>query len=147
MYLMLYPTGPLEDYLAEDPERIKLVHEALLTLTAEELRGGGRVYGGGLHKMEPKELAALPADTIAALHPSLAVANTTTCETTGKALVQRPTVPSPSAGEIRAWARANGLEVPPRGRLASDVLHAWQRAHSGVHQADAAKASGAAQDY
>ncbi|NKR58033.1 modification methylase [Rhodococcus hoagii] len=71
MYLMLYPTPRLRRYFDSDPEGLKKVHEALLSLTGEDLRNGGRVYGGGLHKMEPKELAALNASAIVALCPAL----------------------------------------------------------------------------
>jgi hypothetical protein len=35
----------------------------------EELLGEGRVYGGGLHKLEPKELANVDASAIAELLP------------------------------------------------------------------------------
>jgi hypothetical protein len=36
-------------------------------LDAERLTGAGRVYGGGLHKLEHRELTGLPAGEIAAL--------------------------------------------------------------------------------
>lgn len=71
MYLMLYPTSRLQAYLDADPEGLKKVHAALLSLTGDDLRHGGRVYGGGLHKMEPKELAALDASAIAELSRGL----------------------------------------------------------------------------
>jgi adenine-specific DNA-methyltransferase len=38
-------------------------------IDAATLLGEGRVYGGGLYKMEPKELANVPAETIAAMLP------------------------------------------------------------------------------
>lgn len=38
-------------------------------ITPAELLGEGRVYGGGLHKLEPKELANVPVPGIAALLP------------------------------------------------------------------------------
>ena len=37
----------------------------------EQLLGEGRVYGGGLYKLEPKELANVPATEVAELLPSL----------------------------------------------------------------------------
>ncbi|MFI1834169.1 Lsr2 family DNA-binding protein [Streptomyces olivaceoviridis] len=30
---------------------------------------------------------------------------------------------------IRAWARANGYDVPMRGRIPAEVRHAWEQAH------------------
>ena len=35
----------------------------------------------------------------------------------------------PSAREIREWARANGYDVPDRGRVSSDVREAYDKAH------------------
>ena len=71
MYLMLYPSTALAEYLDQDPANLETVHAALLSLTADDLRRGGRVYGGGLHKIEPKELASLPAHGLVALAPEL----------------------------------------------------------------------------
>jgi adenine-specific DNA-methyltransferase len=67
MFLMLYPLPPVAAAMAADPTLGGKIHEALLSLTGDDLRLGGRVYGGGLHKIEPKELAALPATAIAQL--------------------------------------------------------------------------------
>lgn len=38
-------------------------------MTPHQLLDEGRVYGGGLHKLEPKELANVDATAIAALLP------------------------------------------------------------------------------
>ncbi|MEU1907442.1 Eco57I restriction-modification methylase domain-containing protein [Streptomyces hygroscopicus] len=132
MYLMLYPTEPLQRYLDRDPEGIKQVHKALLSLTAEDLRGGGRVYGGGLHKMEPKELAELPANSIAALDPDLLndLRETTAIINSSPGRTRRPRTTGPAASEVRAWARANGIDVPARGRLRPEVWDAWRRSQS-----------------
>jgi hypothetical protein len=70
LYLMLYPIGIMARYLEDNPGAIDAVHEALLSLSADDLRHGGRVYGGGLHKMEPKELAALSAQAIINIDPA-----------------------------------------------------------------------------
>lgn len=64
VYLMLYPKGPLRDALAKDPGLQRQVFEALQRITPAQLLAEGRVYGGGLHKVEPKELAQIPARTI-----------------------------------------------------------------------------------
>jgi adenine-specific DNA-methyltransferase len=58
---MLYPTGPLKVALKEHPELHADVFEALQRITPAQLLSEGRVYGGGLHKVEPKELAQIPA--------------------------------------------------------------------------------------
>jgi len=42
----------------------------------------------------------------------------------------RPVAPEPASSEVRAWARATGLEVAARGRLRSDVWQAWRDAHT-----------------
>ncbi len=36
--------------------------------------------------------------------------------------------PAPSTAEVRAWARANGIDVPDRGRLRPAILQAWREA-------------------
>jgi hypothetical protein len=64
VYLLLYPKGELEAALAARPELYPIVFAQLQSLTGEHLIKEGRVYGGGLHKMEPRELANLPADAL-----------------------------------------------------------------------------------
>ena len=40
-----------------------------------------------------------------------------------------PLAPPPSSAELRAWAKANGMTVPVRGRVSRRVLTAWENAH------------------
>lgn len=40
-----------------------------------------------------------------------------------------PARPAVGTDAIRAWARANGYEVRPHGRIPADVLDAWERAN------------------
>jgi hypothetical protein len=61
VYLMLYPKGPLQAALQKHPELEEQVFNTLQRITPAELISEGRVYGGGLHKVEPKELAQIPA--------------------------------------------------------------------------------------
>ncbi len=72
VYLMLYPKPALENVLQGRPNLVKALWQALNRIPSEALVGEGRVYGGGLHKMEPKELAHVPADSILEALPELA---------------------------------------------------------------------------
>jgi adenine-specific DNA-methyltransferase len=69
VYLLLYPKPVLARALASNPELTRKVWVALNVIKPTILIGEGRVYGGGLHKLEPKELGNLPADQIIALIP------------------------------------------------------------------------------
>jgi len=64
VYLMLYPSAPLTSILRDAPGVARAVWKVLSSLPAETLIGEGRVYGGGLHKLEPRELANVPADPV-----------------------------------------------------------------------------------
>ncbi len=64
VYLLLYPKPELAVTLRDDPELVKKVWRALSALTAATLIAEGRFYGGGLHKLEPKELANVPAEAV-----------------------------------------------------------------------------------
>jgi adenine-specific DNA-methyltransferase len=59
VYLLLYPREPLKSLADREPKLIRTVWETLNNVRADELLGEGRVYGGGLHKLEPKELSNL----------------------------------------------------------------------------------------
>lgn len=69
VYLMLYPKPVLAMMLSDDPELHQAVWQALSSITAAMLIGEGRTYGGGLHKLEPKELAGVPADAVLKVLP------------------------------------------------------------------------------
>lgn len=59
-YLAMYPTPFLQERLTSDPALLDRVWQQLNAIVPEVLLGEGRVYGGGLHKLEPKELAKVP---------------------------------------------------------------------------------------
>jgi hypothetical protein len=61
VYLMLYPQGPLKEALDANPSLAASVFAALQAIDTSTFMGEGRVYGGGLYKMEPKELAFVSA--------------------------------------------------------------------------------------
>lgn len=59
-YLALYPTPALQAKLDQQPELLDSIWQQLNAIAPEDLLGEGRVYGGGLYKLEPKELAKVP---------------------------------------------------------------------------------------
>jgi len=61
LYLMLYPLNGFAAMLRRHPDRAEAVHVLLGQVTGYELRGEGRVYGGGLNKIEPSELGRISA--------------------------------------------------------------------------------------
>lgn len=74
VYLLLYPKKPLADAIMAKPELINSLWQALKSITPESLRSEGRVYGGELYKMEPKELGNVSAESIISDLPLLCLA-------------------------------------------------------------------------
>ena len=68
-YLAMYPIGRLASALESDPTLLRKVWKALNALTPDQLLREGRVYGGGLHKLEPRELANVDATSIDEMLP------------------------------------------------------------------------------
>jgi len=71
VYLFLYPKPWLSKLINERPALVKEIWKALNSISSESLVAEGRVYGGGLHKMEPKELGNASADGILESLPEL----------------------------------------------------------------------------
>lgn len=67
VFLMLYPKPALAKQLEKRPTLITDLWTALNQIKSETLLENGRVYGGGMHKLEPKELANVPADDLASV--------------------------------------------------------------------------------
>jgi hypothetical protein len=53
---MLYPKPDLKEMLERDPCLLERIWRVLNNIPLGELLKEGRVYGGGLYKLEPKEL-------------------------------------------------------------------------------------------
>lgn len=66
-YLILYPKPHLEKEIEQNPDLSEQLLEALNKITGRAMLDEGRVYGGGMHKMEPKELMNVPATEVQAL--------------------------------------------------------------------------------
>jgi hypothetical protein len=71
VYLMLYPKLALTVELARNPTLLRSIWTSLNHLPPQALIGEGRVYGGGLHKIEPAELANAPVNGIMQLAPAV----------------------------------------------------------------------------
>lgn len=64
VYLMLYPKSKLENIFKNHPDIVRKVWQILNQISLDILIGESRVYGGGLYKLEPKELGNIPANKI-----------------------------------------------------------------------------------
>jgi hypothetical protein len=64
VYLLLYPKEPLRTALQSDPSLYKKVYLALDAIESSSFLSEGRVYGGGLHKVEPNELKKVDAFSV-----------------------------------------------------------------------------------
>jgi predicted RNA methylase len=71
VYLLMYPNPKWLIRLLESTEARRAVWRKLQTIADEFLAAHGRQYGGGLHKIEPKELANAPADALLEFMPPL----------------------------------------------------------------------------
>lgn len=60
-YLMMYPK-PEYAYLFRNPNFAVSVWQHLKTITSKDFELSGRFYGGGLHKLEPRELLSIPVE-------------------------------------------------------------------------------------
>lgn len=72
VYLLLYPKLELANAIVNNTKLAMRIWEFLNGIDSTTLLGEGRVYGGGLYKLEPKELANVPAEAIAAMLPNIA---------------------------------------------------------------------------
>ena len=70
LYLMLYPKPGLASQIKNEPYTADRLWEALNAITSEVMMAHGRVYGGGLYKMEPKELGRVPLKFLAPGRPA-----------------------------------------------------------------------------
>jgi adenine-specific DNA-methyltransferase len=64
VYLMMYPKSDLARLLSTHPEQCHSIWNALKSIPVQHLIAEGRVYGDGLHKLEPKELASASAEEL-----------------------------------------------------------------------------------
>ncbi len=70
VYLLLYPR-PAVGRAFWRPDLIRTVWALLNETSVQSLARQGRVYGGGMYKLEPGELAQVPADSLLRAAPSL----------------------------------------------------------------------------
>lgn len=66
-YLMLYPKASLKEAISRSPDILYRVWDILTNIGASDLEREGRVYGGGLKKIEPGELSHVKCPSLAEL--------------------------------------------------------------------------------
>ena len=64
VYLLLYPKFNWKEVEEKNKGFLKELHDKLKNINSETYVSSGRVYGGGLYKLEPKELMAVSIDNI-----------------------------------------------------------------------------------
>lgn len=64
VYLMVYPRDEFQTFLEGNPAFEEVVFQFLQGVDRRDLVKHGRVYGGGLHKLEPRELGRIPAQQL-----------------------------------------------------------------------------------
>jgi len=67
VYLLLYPKPFLLQEMKSRPKLTTFIWQYLNTLSSDTLKDQGRVYGDGLYKLEPRELANVPVDSLSHL--------------------------------------------------------------------------------
>lgn len=72
VYLMLYPTAGVANAMERDPRLKARAWKILNDINPDVLVAEGRVYGGGLHKLEPRELGNVPSGALGQLFPDAA---------------------------------------------------------------------------
>jgi hypothetical protein len=60
VFLHLYPKRLLKELMSHEPQRRLDVLNMLESISSSDILRNGRSYGGGLHKIEPKELLNVP---------------------------------------------------------------------------------------
>ncbi len=70
-YLLLYPKPFLARAVEKHPAIMRSAWKFLNEIAPKELLEHGRFYGGGLHKLEPKELRGFPAKDLVACLPEI----------------------------------------------------------------------------
>ena len=64
VFLMVYPKFNWQKTIKSQPDFLYKLHQELLNIKGATFITAGRVYGGGLFKLEPKELMDTPIDNI-----------------------------------------------------------------------------------
>jgi adenine-specific DNA-methyltransferase len=67
----MYSMPLLDRAMKKDKTLLRREWQVLNSISPDKLLSEGRVYGGGMFKLEPKELANVDATAIAALIPDL----------------------------------------------------------------------------
>ena len=63
-YLILYPKTNIEKQINNNPLLCHKIIKVLNQITGENMIEEGRVYGGGMHKLEPKELSKVSVNEL-----------------------------------------------------------------------------------